>query len=139
MLEFPYVSLPGGITRPLIAVLVEGPSNRRLLDGLLDTGSDRTVFPAREAKAIGVILPTAPDGSFKTAGGISIGYRLAEVILELRDARMSARWNAEVAFADEPLMIVHLGHRGFLEHFHVQFQGPERRVLLDPRPGLPSR
>ena len=92
MFEFPYMQLPGGILRPVIAVVVEGPSGRRLLDGLLDTGSDRTIFPNREAEALGIALPTKPDGVIKTAGGVSIAYRVAEVVLELRASGISVRW-----------------------------------------------
>lgn len=61
MLEFPYLQLPGGVTRPIIPVVLEGPSGRRLLDGLLDSGSDRTLFPRREAQAVGLQLPPNPD------------------------------------------------------------------------------
>jgi hypothetical protein len=41
MLEFPYMQLPAGVSRPIIAVVIEGPGGRRLLDGLLDTGPPR--------------------------------------------------------------------------------------------------
>ena len=61
MFEFLYMQLPGGILRPMIAVVIEGPSGRRLLDGLLDTGSDRTIFPQREAQVLGIPLPTKPS------------------------------------------------------------------------------
>ena len=67
MLQFPYMILPGGITRPIIAVVIEGPGGRRLLDGLLDTGADRTIFPEREAKAVGIQLPANPTGPEKKA------------------------------------------------------------------------
>jgi hypothetical protein len=137
VLEFPYMQLPGGIVRPIIAVAIEGQRGRRLLDGLLDTGSDRTIFPAREAQSIGVQLPASADGSFKTAGGVSIAYRLAEVILELRGAGLVVRWKSPVAFADSPLNLIHLGNRRFLEYFHCTFMGPERKIMLDPRPTLP--
>jgi hypothetical protein len=90
MLEFPYMHLPGGLKRPIIAVIIEGPGGRRLLDGLLDTGSDRTIFPEREAKAIGVPLSGPADGSIRTAGGVAIAYRLAEVIFLSYAA--SPRW-----------------------------------------------
>jgi hypothetical protein len=128
MLDFSFMSLPGGITRPIVAVAVEGPAGSRLLDGLLDTGSDRTIFPSREAIAIGVTLSQNPFGWFKTAGGISIPYRLADVVLQLRASGSIVRWTTSVAFADDPLNIIHLGQRGFLEFFHTTFMGPERRV-----------
>ena len=138
MLEFPYMHLPGGITRPIIAIGIEGPGGRRLLDGLLDSGSDRTVFPQREAVALGIRLPALPDGSLQTAGGVSITYRLAEVVLELRATGMILRWKAAVAFAEDPLSLIHLGTRGCLEYFHTTFMGPEQKVVLDPCPSLPS-
>jgi hypothetical protein len=138
MLEFPYMHLPGGISRPIIAVAIEGPSGRRLVDGLLDTGSDRTIFPQREAKAIGIQLPAQVDGSIKTAGGVAIAYRLAEVILELRTIGSVVRWKTPVAFADDALSLVHFGTRGFLQYFDATFKGPEGKVLLDASPSLPS-
>ena len=122
----------------MIVVVIEGPTGRRLSDDLLDTGSDRTIFPEREAKSIGVPLPSDPHGSFKTAGGVSIAYRLADVVLELRPSTgATVRWRTSVAFAEDPLSVIHLGYRGFLEYFHCTFHGPERKVVLDPRPGLP--
>ena len=132
------MTLPGGIHRPMIAVLIEGPKGIRLIDGLLDTGADRTIFPLREAKSIGIQLPANIDGKFQTAGGVSIPYRLATVALELRIRTASIKWQSTVAFADAPLSIVHLGNRGFLEFFHCDFQGPEKKLVLVPQPSLPT-
>jgi hypothetical protein len=138
MLEFPYMRLPGGIVRPILAVTIEGPSGRRLLDGLVDSGSDRTIFPQREATAIGITLPAKPDGLIKTAAGTAIAYRLADVVLELRAIGSVVRWKTPVAFAEDPLSLIHLGTRGFLQYFHCLLMGPEERVQLDPRPCLPT-
>jgi hypothetical protein len=137
MFEFPYMQLPGGILRPVIAVVIEGPGGCRLLDGLLDTGSDRTIFPQREAQVLGVSLPAESVGVIKTASGVGIAYRLAEVVLELRASGNVVRWKTAVAFAEEPLTILHLGTRGFLEFFHTTFRGPECQVVFIPRPSLP--
>jgi hypothetical protein len=138
MLEFPYMHLPGGITRPIIAIGIEGPGGRRLLDGLVDSGSDRTVFPQREAATLGIQLPVLPDGSLQTAGGVAITYRLADLVLELRASGKIARWKATVAFAEDPLSLIHLGTRGCLEYFHTTLMGPEQKVALNPCPSLPS-
>jgi hypothetical protein len=137
VLEFPYMQLPGGIARPIVAAVLEGPTGRRLLDGLLDTGSDRTIFPQREAKAIGVRLPATPYGTIKTAGGVAIAYRVAEVVLELRAAGAVVRWKTPAAFAEDPLSVIHFGTRGFLEYFHSTFMDPEGKVVLDPQQSLP--
>lgn len=137
MLEFPYMHLPGGMRRPMIAVVLEGPKGRRLLDGLLDTGADRTLFPRREAQAVGVSLPLNPSGWIRTAGAVSIPYRLTHVVLELRAGGQTIRWKSAVAFADSPLNIIHLGHHGFLEFFCADFRGPEGKVLLLPQNNLP--
>jgi len=69
---------------------------------------------------------------------IAIAYRLAWVILELRASGSLARWKTSIAFAEEPLSLIHLGTRGFLEYFHCTFMGPERKILLDPRASLPT-
>lgn len=137
MIEFPYMLLPGGISRPVVAVVIEGPIRRRLLDGLLDTGSDLTILPQREAKAVGIQLPAKADGAIKTAGGVTIAYRWADVVLELRSLRSLVRWKTAVAFAEDPLTLIHLGTHGFLEHFHSTFMGPEKKLTLDPQPSLP--
>jgi hypothetical protein len=93
--------------------------------------------PAFEAQAVGLALPANPDGHIRTAGGVAIPYRLADTVLELRRAATVVRWHASVAFAPEPLQIVHLGYRGFLEYFACTFHGPDRKIVLDPQPGLP--
>jgi hypothetical protein len=132
MLEFHYICLPGGISRPIIPFVIEGPRGRRLLDGLLDTGSDRTILPQREAKSIGIQLSDHADGIIRTAGGVSISYQLAEIVLELRASGAIVRWKTMVAFAWEPLNLVHLGTKGFLEYFHSTFLGPEGKIILEP-------
>lgn len=132
------MQLPGGMARPMIAVVTEGPNGRRLLDGLLDSGCDRTICPRREARSIGLRLPRKADGTIKTAGGVAIEYRLADVVWELRASGTVVRWRASTTFADDPLNLIHLGMRGFLEYFHCTFLGPEKKVWLEPQDLLPK-
>lgn len=138
MFEFPYMDIVGGIARPVIAIGIEGPSGKHLVDGLVDTGSDRTIFPQGDAVTLGIQLPAVAEGAFKTAGGVLIGNRLADVVLELRGFGLTVRWKTSVAFAESPLTIIHLGTRGFLEYFHCTFLGPEKRIRLAPCASLPT-
>ncbi len=138
MLEFPYMHIVGGVARPIIAIAIEGPSGRHLLDGLVDTGADRTIFPRGDAALLGIQLSSEPNGAIKTAGGVLIDFRLADVVLELRGSGSIVRWKTSVAFAESPLSVIHLGTRGFLEFFHCTFLGPEKKVRLVSCASLPT-
>jgi hypothetical protein len=47
------------VPRPIVPVLVTGPTGSRLRDGLLDTGADETILEPSMAPSIGVDLSTA--------------------------------------------------------------------------------
>jgi hypothetical protein len=54
--------------RPIMAVLVTGPSDARLYDGLLDTGADDMIFDEAIARLIGVDLRQAEERLVGLAG-----------------------------------------------------------------------
>jgi hypothetical protein len=59
--QIPQPSLGGSIVRyrPITAVRISGPAASWILDGLLDSGSDDTIFPEWVAPMVGVDLATA--------------------------------------------------------------------------------
>jgi hypothetical protein len=82
----PAISLGGRTTRPrpLIPISIVGPLQTRLVRGLLDTGSDDTVFSEQVATAIGIDLTSAPEAEFGGAGGTPVAkIRYAQVTLRL--------------------------------------------------------
>ena len=54
----PIPSLAGSLDRPrpVYAVRITGPTHTRLIDGLLDTGSDDTAFEEAVAASLGLDL-----------------------------------------------------------------------------------
>jgi len=104
--EFPFMQLPSGIVRPIITVSIHGPRRSWALDGLIDSGADRSVFPSRVARQFAWHSQGARMGDFSTAAGATMPFRLADATLELRTPGCAVRWRATIAFADEPLSTV---------------------------------
>jgi hypothetical protein len=128
----PAVALGGSIIRPrpVIAVTLLGPTNARLLEAHLDTGSDDTVFPERIAQQLGIDLTHAQQGQARGVG--MAGAPLRYVRLPLRIAAGSERreWTAWVAFTPVPMKRPLLGFAGCLQFFTATFHGDREIVEL---------
>ncbi len=137
MLEYPYMELPtrdGVDFKPMIQLRF--PSINRSLDVLADTGAQNIVLPVIWANRLGVILTPGAREISGLIAGESKPYFVGEVQLELRKSSRIVQWVANVAFMENPTKSL-FGYLGGLEFFHAHFLGPERRLLLDPRPNLP--
>ena len=138
----PQPSLGGGLVRyrPIVAVRVAGPTGSWILDGLLDPGSDDTIFPEWIAPMIGVDLSVADDHNLHLAGrGKPIRCRYTSAKLRITDGKQETyEWDAVVGFVAVPLRCPLLGHAGFLQYFDVTFQGADRAAILAPNASFPA-
>jgi len=137
MLEFPYMQLPGGVFRPIIAVILEGPNGWRLLDGLLDTGADRTIFPQREAKAVGIALPVQADGILLTASGGAIALSIGERYLGIALCAFVRALESQRRVCRRPLAANPPGHAWTPRILSLHFHGPGKKDCTRPSP-LPA-
>lgn len=139
----PLPSLGGSLLRPrpVIAVRVTGPTQTRLLDGLLDTGSDETVFEEALAAALGVDFRQAEEREVGLVGRTQpVRCRYACVELQVTDGvRDTFRWNTTVGFVSTSLRYSLLGYAGFLQFFDAEFRGEDQEVVLRPNPSFPGR
>ena len=126
--------------RPVVAVRISGPRRSVLVDGLLDTGSDDTVFEEWVATAIGVELTHAQERQVGLVGRsklircryASVQFRITDGIQETYD------WTTLVGFVSTPLRYSLLGYAGFLQFFDVEFLGSAREVVLVPNASFPG-
>ena len=116
--------------RPILLVTVIGPTDTRVREALLDTGSDDTVFPAQLAAEIGVDLSQAPVGNASGVGISAVPLRFAQVAIRLTDGREQQEWSAWVGFTSSRLNRPLLGFAGFLQFFTATFHGDREEVEL---------
>ena len=131
---------PLAVFRPEIAICIYGPRGSKVLDALVDSGSDNTVFPGYVARELGIPVTRTTGPAAQAFGGHEVGLSYADVELELVHAEQSIRWHTQAFFltddADEETVI--LGRDGFLEYFTATFIGDEFALELQPNSYLPK-
>ena len=137
----PVPSLGGAMFRrkPVISVVLTGPSGVLQPDVLLDTGSDDVVFPMSFAPLLGAQLD--PTTSRQAAGAGTrqpVGLLYAPMILEVKDAVQACRWRAVVAFTTAKLIFPLFGFAGGLQYFRTICDMDADEIVLDPRASLPA-
>jgi hypothetical protein len=111
-----------------------------LRDGLLDTGSDETIFPLAVAQRIGIDLTGAPTRGVQLFGRGVIQCRYAWVELRITDGHQETyEWTALIGFVSFPLVRALLGYAGFLQFFDLTFRGANQEAVLFPNGTFPGR
>ena len=132
----PLPSLGGSLLRPrpVLAVRISGPARSLLLDGLLDTGSDDTVFEEWVAAAVGVDFSHAPERLVGLVGRSNlVRCRYAPVELRITDGiHETYQWTTLVGFVATHLRYSLLGHASCLQFFDTTFRGADQEVVLTP-------
>ena len=128
-----------GQRRPLIPILVESSAGKQLIvDALVDTGADVTLFPSAVADILAIDLTNAPERPLSSALGVITKYREHEVILELRRAPGEIqRWRTTVGFVARPMVYSILGTQGFFEFFGLNYHASAEWLELRPDQPLP--
>jgi hypothetical protein len=138
-MQFPFVQVGAGIFRPIVSVLAWGPFGSLPMDGLLDSGSDRTLLPAKLVRSLGIDVDALPTPiAVRSATGQRVVCKTTHLIFDLRRGGSRFCWVADVAVATQvTFQRPHRGFKGFLEYFLTEFDGPNRIVTLFPGANLP--
>jgi hypothetical protein len=150
-MKFPYLSaigktpipsLGGSVTRPrpIIAVRVAGPTGSHLIDGLLDTGSDETVFEEWLAALVGFDLTNSLHRDIGLVGRVHpVRVHYVSVNLCVTDGMHEVcEWSAMIGFTTTKLRYPLFGYAGFLQFFDTGFHGDDCEVILVPNKKFPG-
>ncbi len=121
--------------RPEIMVSIAGPLGKATSVGLVDTGSDFTIFPKRIAEYLGVPLTESKLTSAAAFGGQELPLQEGEVVLKVTDSEDQVEWVTEVCFFDFPTSeseAIILGDSSFLDYFIATFDGEASELELQP-------
>lgn len=132
---------PDAILRPEIPVRLCGPRHEEIVQGLLDTGSDRTILPGSVADCLGLSRKPSQAAPSTAFGGQQLTGEIAEVECVLEDQSDSYRWSTIVDVIDLPEgagETVILGFTGFLEFFRCSFDPEGGLIELEPNSFHPA-
>ena len=117
--------------RPLYDITLIGPIGTYVDAGLVDPGSDETIFPLIAAVLAGIDLTNAAKGIVTGVGRANVQLRYAEVTLRIAGVNELREWKAWVGFTTAPLARPLLGFAGFLQFFTAHFHGDREEVELE--------
>lgn len=117
--------------RPIIPITLFGSSTSFVTDGLLDTGSDWTVFPLQVAGRLGLDLSLAVVSPAQSVGGQTMPVSYLPLSLRVSDGIEVRQWTGIVGFAALASHYALLGKLGFLEFFSHRFYPDLDRIELE--------
>ena len=127
------------IHRPELKVRVCGPRRHPEevpIWGLVDTGASECILPYEVADQVKPIW--RGTGAISDYAGGAHAVRYGQVHLQIRVEKTRLRWPAVVAFSRERTSEALWGRRGFLDHFRVTFDGPEKSFIIRLRAPVPT-
>jgi Aspartyl protease len=125
--------------RPEIPIEIAGQLGRAEVIGLVDTGSDHTIFPASVAEELGIELSVEAVSQGSGFGGQTLFFRSGVAELRIGDDENAIAWKTELYFYafDKPdCEVTILGHSSFLDYFIATFDGEQSELELKPTTDL---
>lgn len=131
---------PDLVQRPEVPIRIIGPNLSSTHYGLVDTGADNTILPARLLAELGVTAVATSGPGVDAFAGSNVPVSAAEVTFQLSDGDDQLSWTTDVLcchFARPEDEMLILGYQGFLEYFTATFDGENCELELIPNARLP--
>ena len=137
-MKFRYVKIPTGdphkkwISRPMISIVLYGPRGSIIVDALIDSGADRSLFHISLARAIGIDVSKYPKATFSGIESGELHASLCDVKIEILGMRGTTKVAA--GFVDSPGVSAILGQEGFFDNYRIKFEKDRDIVEIVPAP-----
>jgi len=125
-MKFPYLKFPPynptlkWISRPLIPIILIGPTGSWEGHGLIDSGADRCLFNSEIAKQIGINISQGSTENFSGIEGGNLKASLHKVKLQV--IGMSEEIEITAGFVTSPGVAAILGQDGFFDAYKIKFE-----------------
>jgi hypothetical protein len=121
------------IYRPSVPIVLKNGSSFILVEAVIDSGADFTIFPIEIAGVLNLKLDKNSKKNFIGAGSNPFTVYPSPVKIEhiLRQSGFrSLKWKTDVYFAESQPAIL-LGNQGFLDQFVVTFDGKKKEIEIN--------
>ncbi len=124
-MKFWYVKIPTGdprkkwISRPMVSIVLYGPRGSIVIDALIDSGADRSLFHVSLGRAIGLDFRKASTATFSGIESGQLHAYVSDVSMEIMGMKNITKLKA--GFVDSPGVSAILGQEGFFDQYRITF------------------
>ncbi len=126
----PYPAATRTIRRPIIPVKVTGPKANLIIEALIDSGADMSLFDIEIAKAVGVDLRKVSKQQFGGIGKDTVTVYLTKIAVEVIGTNHSV--TIPVGFMKGANVRGLLGQEGFFDNFKIIFNRANDSIEITP-------
>jgi hypothetical protein len=129
---FEYETHKGLIKRPGVSLLLKNGKPYVILDAIVDSGSDFSIFPIEIAGQLNIKLNGKTKESFIGAGNNPFTVYKSPIEVEhviMLSGFRPLKWKSVVYFAESQPAIL-LGHHGFLDRFKIILDGKKQEMEI---------
>ena len=135
-MKFPYIKTPSAdprkkwASRPMIQIMLFGPSGSITVWALIDSGADKCLFHSALGKEIGLVIEKGEKEDFSGIEGEKITAYLHQIQLQV----VGIDEKAEIAagFTDAKGVFAILGQEGFFDAFRIKFEKNHNAIEINP-------
>ena len=125
-MKFPYIKTPANdakrpwVSRPIIPVMLIGPKGTVIVDALIDSGADISMFHKDIGKEIGIDFAQGEQETFSGVEGGKMVCYMRDIHLQV--VGLNEKIKISAGFSDVSGIFAILGQEGFFDRYKIKFE-----------------